>query len=88
MQCPSSTIITYGGQTYPVATPGTATIPIISVSPVAPTTPVAVGTTYVPTNTPIAPSATISGPVQVTNAAAKKIAGVGALAAAGLAILL
>lgn len=92
--CPESTTITHEGQTYPVSTPGTVTIPIVSVSPVAPSTPVvapttAAGTTYVPTNVPVGPSATTSGPIQVSNPAVKNVGGFGgALAAAGLAILL
>jgi hypothetical protein len=67
------TTIVYGSQTYPVKSTGVVTIPIVSVP----------GTVV-----PVGPTATTTGPIQVTNAANAKIAGVGAFVAAGLAMLL
>jgi len=79
--CPSPTAITYSSQTYEVTTTGYVTIPIVSVSPIA-----ATGTPITPT-TAIKPSTT-SALVQVTNAAAQNVVGMGALAAGALAMLL
>ncbi|KAH6666861.1 putative clock-controlled protein 6 [Halenospora varia] len=92
--CPAPTTITYSSSTYPVSTPGTVTIPIVTVTPIpaSPPTPSAPAPTTVatvaPIGTPIAPSATTTGPVQVTAAAGRTEAGFGALAVAGLAAML
>jgi len=94
--CPSSTVIAVGTSSYYTATSGTNTIPIVTAtvvpaSPPTPSAPGAAGTTTAPaggaaTKTPASPSAT--GPVQITGAGNKVGSGIGALAVAGLALLL
>jgi len=95
---PESTEIIISSITYPVPTPGTVTIPITSWVPKTettwatpappPATPTSVGTTIGTTYVPSKPSGTQPGPLQVTNAAVKNGAGVGAFAAVGLAAML
>jgi hypothetical protein len=101
--CPQPTTITYSATTYPVTSPGTVTIPIVSCTtypvttgtivppPISPSYPVGTGAaptvvTTSATNTPKSPSATTTGPAQVSAGAGTKVdAGFGALAAAGIA---
>ena len=81
--CPQPTVVTISSKTYSLSS-GTQTIPIV---PVTPTSPVAIGTIS-PTQTPVGPSSSTTGPLQVTGAAYRFEAGAGAMAAAGLAALL
>jgi hypothetical protein len=92
--CPAPTVITYSSQTYSVTSSGTVTIPVVSVTVVPVTTPesskpAGITTTKSSPSASFKPTATTTGPVQVTaNAAIKLDTGFGAIAAAGLAALL
>jgi hypothetical protein len=95
--CPAPTVITYSSQTYSVTSSGTVTIPVVSVTVVPVSTPESTPessksagiTTISSPSASFKPTATTSGPVQVTgNAAIKLDTGFGAIAAAGLAALL
>lgn len=100
--CPAPTTLTYGPTfpvTVPVPTPGTYTIPVISVTPVAAspptptavvpatTTPAVVGGGSAPgTGKPVTPSATPTGPLQASNGE-KNAAGFGAVIFAAFAAM-
>ncbi|CAG8952948.1 hypothetical protein HYFRA_00007663 [Hymenoscyphus fraxineus] len=101
--CPAPTTLTYGPTfpvTVPVPTPGTYTIPVISVTavpaspptptapgvPAGPTTPVVGGGSVPGTGKPVGPSATPTGPLQASNGE-KTAAGFGAVVFAAFAAL-
>ncbi|TVY27862.1 Cell wall protein [Lachnellula hyalina] len=88
--CPSSTTVVVGSSTYSL-TSGTTTIPVETTVAGTPPTPavVAVGSTTAAVGSTTAPSAaaTTTGPIQANNGA-KVGSGLGALAVAGLAMVL